>query len=170
VHDGHRGPKEIGGQPEFLAWLTDAEKNGAGTLFDVGCYGANLMIWPMDDARPIAVTAVTQQIKPEVYLKVDDEATIILEYPKAQAIIQASWNRPFRRKDMDIRHPPSAARGYQTPTFCGQGYQTPTFCGQVMRQRAVLTHNHRDFKRLHRRRQPHDGSFPAPRTHGSTPV
>ncbi len=22
VHDGHRGPKEIGVQPEFLAWLT----------------------------------------------------------------------------------------------------------------------------------------------------
>jgi hypothetical protein len=31
VHDGHRGPKEIGVQPEFLAWLTDLEKNGAGS-------------------------------------------------------------------------------------------------------------------------------------------
>ena len=30
IHDGHRGPKEIGVQPEFLAWLTDPEKNGAG--------------------------------------------------------------------------------------------------------------------------------------------
>ena len=28
VHDGHRGPKEIGVQPEFLAWLTDPEQNG----------------------------------------------------------------------------------------------------------------------------------------------
>ena len=102
VHDGHRGPKEIGVQPEFLDWLTDPDRNGAGALFDFGCYGANLMTWLMDDARPISVTAVTQRFKPEVYPKVDDEATIILEYPGAQAIIQASWNWPFDRKDMEV--------------------------------------------------------------------
>ena len=89
-------------QPEFLAWLTDPEKNGAGALFDFGCYGANLMTWLMDDARPTSVTAVTQRIKPEIYPRVDDEATIILEYPGAQAIIQASWNWPFDRKDMEV--------------------------------------------------------------------
>jgi predicted dehydrogenase len=33
---------------------------------------------------------------------VDDEATILLTYPKAQAIIQASWNWPFDRKDMEV--------------------------------------------------------------------
>jgi predicted dehydrogenase len=33
---------------------------------------------------------------------VDDEATIILTYPKAQAIVQASWNWPFGRKDMEV--------------------------------------------------------------------
>jgi predicted dehydrogenase len=102
VHDGHRGPKEIGVQPEFLAWLTDPEKGGGGALFDFGCYGANLMTWLMDNERPRSVTAVTQQIKPEIYPKVDDEATIILEYPHAQAILQASWNWPFNRKDMEI--------------------------------------------------------------------
>lgn len=102
IHDGHRGPKEIGVQPEFLAWLTDPEKNGAGALFDFGCYGANLMTWLMDDARPVSVTAVTQRIKPDIYPRVDDEATIILEYPRAQAIIQASWNWPFDRKDMEV--------------------------------------------------------------------
>src|SRR4029077_21200068 len=102
VHDGHRGPKEIGVQPEFLAWLTDPDKNGAGALFDFGCYGANLMTWLMDDARPSSVTAVTQRIKPDIYRTVDDEATVILEYPGAQAIIQASWNWPFDRKDMEI--------------------------------------------------------------------
>jgi predicted dehydrogenase len=48
------------------------------------------------------VTAVTQQIKPEIYPKVDDEATIVLTYPKAQAIVQASWNWPFDRKDMEV--------------------------------------------------------------------
>ena len=102
VHDGHQGPKEIGVQPEFLAWLTDPKKAGGGALFDFGCYGANLMTWLMDDKRPETVTAVTQTIKPDVYPKVDDEATIILTYPTAQAILQASWNWPYGRKDMEI--------------------------------------------------------------------
>jgi predicted dehydrogenase len=102
VHDGHSGPKEIGVGPEFLTWLTDPKLNGAGALFDFGCYGADLMTWLMDGARPETVTAVTQQIKPEIYPRVDDEATIILTYPEAQAILQASWNWPFDRKDMEV--------------------------------------------------------------------
>jgi glucose-fructose oxidoreductase len=102
VHDGHRGPKEIGVQPEFLTWLTDPKLNGAGALFDFGCYGADLMTWLMDGQSPTSVTAVVQQIKPDVYPKVDDEATIILTYPHAQAIVQASWNWPFDRKDMEV--------------------------------------------------------------------
>jgi predicted dehydrogenase len=102
VHDGHRGPKEIGVGPEFLAWLTDPKLNGGGALFDFGCYGADLATWLMDGRRPDSVTAVTQQIKPDVYPRVDDEATIILSYPRAQAIVQASWNWPFSRKDMEV--------------------------------------------------------------------
>jgi predicted dehydrogenase len=102
VHDGHSGPKEIGVGPEFLAWLTDPKLNGGGALFDFGCYGADLATWLMDGRRPDSVTAVTQQIKPEVYPRVDDEATIIVTYPHAQAIVQASWNWPFSRKDMEV--------------------------------------------------------------------
>ena len=102
IHDGHNGPKEIGVEPEFLAWLTDPKLNGGGALFDFGCYGADLMTWLMDGQRPRTVTAVTQQIKPEIYSRVDDEATIILTYPRAQAIVQASWNWPFGRKDMEV--------------------------------------------------------------------
>jgi predicted dehydrogenase len=100
--DGHEGPKEIGVGPEFLGWLTDPVKNGAGALFDFGCYGANLMTWMMDNQRPVALTAMTQQIKPHIYAHVDDEATILIEYPKAQGIIQASWNWPFNRKDFEV--------------------------------------------------------------------
>jgi predicted dehydrogenase len=102
VHDGHNGPREIGVPPEFLAWLTDPKLNGGGALFDFGCYGADLATWLMDGARPTSVTAVTQHIKPDIYPRVDDEATIILTYPHAQAIIQASWNWPFGRKDMEV--------------------------------------------------------------------
>src|SRR5260370_31634311 len=60
VHDGHRGPKEIGVGPEFLAWLTDPKLNGAGALFDFGCYAADFATWLMDGRRPDSVTAVTQ--------------------------------------------------------------------------------------------------------------
>ena len=102
VHDGHQGPKEIGVGPEFLAWLTDPKVDGGGALFDFGCYGADLATWLMDGRRPDSVTAVTQHIKPDIYPRVDDEATIILTYPTAQAIIQASWNWPFGRKDMEV--------------------------------------------------------------------
>src|SRR4051794_6207704 len=102
VHDGHKGPKEIGVEPEFLSWLTDPKLNGGGALFDFGCYGADLMTWLMNGQRPQTVIAVTQQMKPDIYSRVDDEATIILTYPKAQAIIQASWNWPIDRKDMEV--------------------------------------------------------------------
>jgi predicted dehydrogenase len=102
VMDGHEGPKEINVQPEFLAWLRDPVQNGAGALFDFGCYGANLMTWLMDGQRPIAVTATTQRFKPAIYPDVDDEATILIEYPGAQGIAQASWNWPFGRKDLEV--------------------------------------------------------------------
>lgn len=102
VHDGHQGPKEIGVNQEFLEWLTDPVLNGGGALMDFGCYGADLATWLMKGERPLSVSAITQQIKPDVYPKVDDEATIIVTYPKAQAIIQASWNWPYNRKDMEV--------------------------------------------------------------------
>jgi predicted dehydrogenase len=102
VHDGHRGPKEIGCSEAFLEWLTDPVLNGGGALMDFGCYGADLITWLMEGQRPTSVFAVTQQIKPDVYPKVEDEATIVLAYPKAQGIIQASWNWPFDRKDMEV--------------------------------------------------------------------
>lgn len=102
VRDGHRGPKEIGVSDEFLSWLTDPELNGGGAIVDFGCYGANLITWLLGGQRPISVTAVTQTIKPEIYPKVDDEATIIVTYPDAQGVIQASWNWPVSRKDMSV--------------------------------------------------------------------
>ena len=102
VNDGHQGPKEIGVSKEFFAILTDPAKNGAGALIDFGCYGANLMTWLLKGERPVSVTAVTHQNKPDIYKNVDDEATIVLQYPKAQCIIQGSWNWTFARKDMEV--------------------------------------------------------------------
>ncbi len=101
-HHGHQGPKEIGVNKEFFNWLTDPIQNGGGAIIDFGCYGANIMTWLMGEEDPVSVTAVTQHFKPKIYPKVDDEATIIVSYPSAQCIIQASWNWPFGRKDMEV--------------------------------------------------------------------
>ena len=102
VHDGHNGPAEIGVSPEFLSWLTDPEQNGAGALYDFGCYGVDLITWLMHGAVPTTVTAVLNHDKPSVYPRVDDDSTIVLQYPTAQAVLQGSWNWPFNRKDMEV--------------------------------------------------------------------
>ncbi|MDR3726974.1 MAG: Gfo/Idh/MocA family oxidoreductase [Terracidiphilus sp.] len=102
VHDGHQGPKEIGVSPEFLSWLTDPAQNGAGALYDFGCYGVDLMTWLMHGQIPQTVTAVVNHDKPQVYPRVEDDSTIVLAYPQAQAVIQGSWNWPFARKDMEV--------------------------------------------------------------------
>jgi predicted dehydrogenase len=56
----------------------------------------------MHGQSPVSVTAVTQTDKPEIYPRVDDDATVILRYPKAQAVLMPSWNWSFARKDMEV--------------------------------------------------------------------
>lgn len=101
-HHGHQGPKKIGVKPEFFDFLTDPVQNGGGAIIDFGCYGANIMTYLMQGEHPVSVTAVTRNYQPDIYPRVDDEATIIVTYPKAHCIIQASWNWPFNRKDMEV--------------------------------------------------------------------
>lgn len=101
-HTGHPGPIEIGCNIEFLDWLTDPVLNGGGALTDFGCYGANLATWLLQGEKPLTVSCVTQQIKPDKYPKVEDEATIILTYPQSQVIIQASWNWSHNVKSMQV--------------------------------------------------------------------
>jgi scyllo-inositol 2-dehydrogenase (NADP+) len=99
---GNKGPKETGCSDSFVDWLTDPKLSGGGALIDFGCYGVDMATWFMDEQQPTSVFAVTQHIKPELYPKVEDEATVILTYPHAQAIIQASWNWPFDRRDLSV--------------------------------------------------------------------
>ena len=102
VHDGHEGPKEIGVGPEWLPWLTDPKQNGAGALFDFGCYGADLITVLMHGETPLSVTAVSQTDKPDIYPHVEDDSTVIVRYPKMQAVLMPSWNWSFSRKDMEL--------------------------------------------------------------------
>ena len=100
--DGHGGPVKIHVPPEFLSWLTDPQRGGDGALVDFGCYGADLMTSLMGGQAPISVTAITKRLQPDQYPKVDDDAEIVLNYPTAVAIVQASWDWPFSIKQMDL--------------------------------------------------------------------
>ena len=99
---GHPGPIEIGCNSEFLEWLTDPVWNGGGALTDFGCYGANLSTWFMQGEKPVSVFCKTRQLKPDMYPKVDDDATIIIDYESVQVIIRASWNWSHNRKDSEF--------------------------------------------------------------------
>jgi predicted dehydrogenase len=102
IHDGHKGPKNIGVNKEFLEWLTDPVQNGGGAITDFGCYGANIATWLMKGKKPNSVTAVTQQLQAANNPLVDDEATILLTYDSCKVTIMPSWNWPIGRKDMEL--------------------------------------------------------------------
>ena len=100
VYDGHQGPFEIGCAPRFTDWLCDPVLNGGGAVKDFGCYGANIATWLLGGTAPLSVSAKLQQIKKDKYPNVDDDATIMVEYPGVTVQIMASWCWPYNRKDM----------------------------------------------------------------------
>jgi predicted dehydrogenase len=99
---GHKGPQEIGCNQDFLRWLTDPDKNGGGAVVDFGCYGILLATWLREGERPQRVVATASTLKPSVYPRVDDDATITLVYPDATAVVQASWAWTHDNKEMDL--------------------------------------------------------------------
>ncbi len=99
VQDGHQGPVLIKVQPEFLAWLRDPARAGAGALFDFGCYGVNLATWWLGNRAPDQVSAHTSQFDRVNYPNCDDHATIELIYPDVRVICVGSWHWPYSRKD-----------------------------------------------------------------------
>lgn len=87
---GHAGPREFGCSREFCAWLYDARRNGGGALVDYCGYGAILGRSLL--GRPGAVTAVAATLrKPD--LAAEDNAVVILRYPRALALLEASWTQ-----------------------------------------------------------------------------
>ena len=100
VQYGHAGPKEIGVSEYFAKWLYDPAKNGGGAIMDFGCYGAEWALWLK--GRPSQVSAIAQKLKVEQHNKVDDDATIILDYPDGEVIIEASWNWPYSMGQVQV--------------------------------------------------------------------
>jgi predicted dehydrogenase len=100
VQFGHEGPKEIGTSKYFADWLYDPVKNGAGALMDFGCYGAD---WAMVlKGRPKRVYAASLKLKTAQHNAVEDDATVLLEYADATAILMPSWDWPYGKGQAEI--------------------------------------------------------------------
>jgi predicted dehydrogenase len=86
----HAGPRELGCSEFFCEWLFDPKLNGAGGAYiDYCCYGALLARVLM--GLPTEVTAVGGcLIKTE---PVDDNAVLVMRYPKGMAISEGSWTQ-----------------------------------------------------------------------------
>ena len=120
---GHQGPKEIGVTKEFASWLYDPVKNGGGALVDFGCYGAEWALWLK--GRPARVYASTRVLKTEQHNEVDDDAVILLEYPDATAIIQASWDWPYGKGQVEVFGPKGSLLATESGLFFQPaGHQT----------------------------------------------
>lgn len=120
VQYGHQGPKEIGVSKYFGDWLYDPVKNGGGAIMDFGCYGAEWAVWLK--GRPSRVSAVTQKLKVAQHNAVDDDATIILDYPDGQAIIEASWDWPYSMGRVEVFGPKGSLVATRSDLF----FRSPT--------------------------------------------
>lgn len=87
---GHAGPREFGCSPQFCDWLYDPERNGGGALVDYAGYGA--MLCRVVLGRPTVVTAVAAHLRKED-LPAEDNAVVVLSYPRALGLLEASWTQ-----------------------------------------------------------------------------
>jgi len=114
---GHVGPHEYGCSPQFCDWLYDPDRNGGGALMDYCGYGALLTVSLL--GRPTSVTAVAAHLRKEG-LTAEDNAIVILKYPRALGLLEASWtqvgNQPayalivYGDRGTVLVHQPKAAR------------------------------------------------------------
>lgn len=98
---GHGGPGgPTGLNKYFFDWLTDPEKNGAGSLMDFGCYNALWSLWYL--GKPESVYAQVNHLRPETFPKVEDNATMVLHYPNGVGIFEGSWDLPRGFQDLEV--------------------------------------------------------------------
>lgn len=86
----HAGPKEMGCSEYFYRWLYDRNRNGAGALIDYCCYGADLARHWLGKPKS-AIGFAGRLVKQDI--DVDDNAVIVMKYPNAYAIAEASWTQ-----------------------------------------------------------------------------
>lgn len=86
----HEGITEMGHSHYFADWAENPELSGGGALVDYCCYGAVLSRVLL--GRPEAASGLWGNYCKD-YLKVEDNAVILLKYPRGMSIAQASWTQ-----------------------------------------------------------------------------
>jgi len=86
----HAGPRELGCSEFFYNWLFDERLNGGGALVDYACYGCALARTLL--GVPRSVHAISGNLVKET-LPVEDNAIVLLDYPRASALAEASWSQ-----------------------------------------------------------------------------
>lgn len=89
-HSSHNGPKEIGCTEYFWQWLYDPDQNGPAALMDYCCYGAVVCRWLL--GVPLTVCGVAGRLVKD-YELANDNAVLLLHYPHAFGILEASWTQ-----------------------------------------------------------------------------
>jgi predicted dehydrogenase len=72
-------------------WLIDRERNGGGAFIDFCSYGAVLSRWLM--GQPSRVMAMGGRYAKD-FFTVDDNAILLLGYPRGHAVCEGSWTQP----------------------------------------------------------------------------
>jgi len=73
---------------------------------DFASYGAEWAMWLK--GRPQKVFAYNIKLKTSRDYLVDDDSTLLLEYADATAVIQASWNWPRNKGQVEVYGPKAA--------------------------------------------------------------
>lgn len=87
----HQGPVELGCSRFFCEWLYDEALNGAGALMDYCCYGAVLARTVIGQPESVSGVTLRTGLKPDLGL--EDNAILVLRYPRALATTEASWTQ-----------------------------------------------------------------------------
>lgn len=85
---GHAGPRAFGVSGDFAEWLYDPQRNGAGAYMDYSGYGTSMARWLL--GMPSRVQATIGRLRTDD-IAVDDNAVLTLRYPRAMAVIEATW-------------------------------------------------------------------------------
>ena len=86
---GHGGP-EAECSSYFAEWILDPKRNGAGAIVDLCSYGINIARALM--GRPEHITCVAGK-RYEPALPVEDNAIVVMSYPKATATAEGVWGQ-----------------------------------------------------------------------------
>lgn len=86
----HGGPIEYGHSRYFAEWLFDEKLSGGGAIIDYGGYGATLARHLL--GQPSRVFAMAGHLVKD-YVKLDDNAMFMMQYPRAMALMECSWTQ-----------------------------------------------------------------------------